>query len=127
LIETSNLYHCRLDQFNDPFEGAVKRTSTLSAAMLERSNLALARKNRNRGCSNRSGFAVMQLAGTVRSTNQIHNGKSTLPAAAGMAIVSTMERLEQSVDLSPQTAAILRPVDYVNFEPSVVSSTKSQG
>ena len=115
LLETSKLYHTRLDQFNDPFEGAVTfayakmRDSGeikphFSLREFEPWNFKLGRLNQFATCwhaSEHESDALWQLYA---------------PGGAGVAIVSSMNRIEKSVDLTSYWYGLLGEVEYVDFE-----------
>lgn len=114
LIEKSSLYHARLDQFEDPFEGAVtnayaKRRDAgeldpyFSLKEHEPQIFKLGRYHQ---------FATCWHASEHESDAQ---WKLYAAGGAGIAIVSTMARMRDSVDLTPRQG-ILADVAYVDFE-----------
>jgi len=115
LVETSKLYHPRLDQFNDPFEGAVtdayarlRDTGAVepyfSLKEYEPFTFKLLRLRSYATCwhaSEHESDAQWQLYAS---------------GGAGIAIVSTMDRLKRSVDFSPNVHGLLGQVEYVDFQ-----------
>ena len=114
LVETSKLYHTRLDQFGDPFEGAVteayarKRDAGELEPYFSRKELEpwIFKSLRL------TQFATCWHASEHESDAQ---WKVYAPGGAGIAVVSTMARMEQSVDLTGYQG-ILGQVEYVDFE-----------
>lgn len=114
LIETSKLYHTRLDQFEDPFEGAVtdayakaRNDGTLQPHFSEKEMEPLIFKS----------LRLRSYATCWHSSEHESDAQWKLYASgdAGIAVVSTMERLQKSVTFLPHRHGILRPVDYVDF------------
>jgi hypothetical protein len=115
LLETSKLYHTRLDQFHDPFEGAVTNAYArmrdageikphFSLKEFEPWNFKLGRLSQYATCwhaSEHESDALWQLYA---------------PGGAGIAIVSSMGRIEKSVDLTSYSYGRLGEVEYVDFE-----------
>ena len=115
LLETSKLYHPRIDQFNDPFEGAVTFAYAkmrdadaikpyFSVKEYEPWNFKLARFHQFATCWHAADYesdALWQLYA---------------PGGAGVAIISSIERIEKSVDLTPYQYGLLGEVEYVDFE-----------
>jgi hypothetical protein len=115
LIETSQLYHARLDKFDDPFEGAV----THAYARL-----------RDTGAIEPY-FSLKEFEPKIIRLLRFHNYAACWHASehesdaqwrlyasggAGIALVSTMERMRNSVEFSPHPSGILGQVEYVDFE-----------
>ncbi len=115
LVETSNLWHSRLDQFNDPFEGAVTDAYAklrdkgavepyFSMKEYEPRNIKAARISSYATCwhaSDHESDALWQLYAR---------------GGAGVAVVTTMERIRESVDFSPHGHGMLGQVEYVDFQ-----------
>jgi hypothetical protein len=115
LVETSKLYHPRLDQFNDPFEGAVTDAYARlrdAGAVEPYFSLKECEPLTFRLLRFRS-YATCWHASEHESDAQWQLYAS---GGAGIAIVSTMERLNQSVDFLPHVHGILGQVEYVDFE-----------
>jgi hypothetical protein len=115
MVETSKLFHTRLDQFNDAFEGAVTYEyarlrdsgaikSFIGRKELEPWTLKTLRLRSDATCWHASeceSDAQWQLYAT---------------GGAGIADISTMERLVKAVDFTPHSSGILGQVEYVDFE-----------
>lgn len=115
LMEMSSLYHCRLDCFDDPFEGSVT---------------ALYAKKRAAGEIN-SYMPIPELEPInnyrlklVRYASCWHANEEESPAMwklyshenRGVAVVSTFQQLNESVDVSDYKYGLLGPVEYFNYE-----------
>jgi hypothetical protein len=115
LVEKSRLYHTRLDQFDDPFESAVTWRYAHERDTL---NLKFG-ENYRKGTRwmAKSGrfthFATCWHASEYESDAQ---WRIYAPGGAGIAIVSTMERMRRSVDLHPYVHGIMGQVEYIDFE-----------
>lgn len=114
LVETSKLYHTRLDQFDDEFEGAVteayaqKRDAGEVEPYFSRKELEpwIFKSLRY------TQFATCWHASEYESDA---HWKLYASGGAGIALVSSMARLEQATDLTPYQG-ILGQVEYVDFE-----------
>ncbi|MGA3285198.1 MAG: hypothetical protein ABSD57_12180 [Verrucomicrobiota bacterium] len=115
LLEKSALYHTRLDQLGDPFEGAITD--------------AYARM-RNTG-EIEPYFSSKEYEPWIFKSGRFHQfatcwhasehesdalWKLYAPGGAGIAIVSTMACIEQYVDLTPHMHGILGQVEYADFD-----------
>lgn len=115
LVEKSRLYHTRLDQFDDPFESTVtwryaRERDTLNLKFGENVREGarwMAKSGRF------THFATCWHASEYESDAQ---WKIYAPGGAGIAIVSTMERMRRSVDLHPYRTGIMGQVEYIDFE-----------
>lgn len=115
LLETSMLYHTRLDQFEDPFEGCVTNEYARRRAVEKdpiQSTINQFEPWRNKSLLYRT-YAVCWHASSHESDAQwkIYGDKS-----AGVAVVSTMSRLNMAVDISPYRHGRLGPVEYIDLE-----------
>jgi hypothetical protein len=115
LMEKSALYHIRLDQFDDPFEGAV---TNAYARMRDTGGIAPyfgLKENEpwTFKCLRFSQFATCWHASQHESDAL---WKVYAPGGAGIAIVSTMARIAEYVDLTPHAHGILGQVEYVDFD-----------
>ena len=115
LIESSKLYHARLDQFQDPFEGSVTHAyaTQRDSGLVEPyfSSITGLEPWTFKRLRLRS-YAVCWYAGEDESDAQWRLYGS---GAGGIAIVSTLKRLYQSVSFPPH-AGLLSDVQYVDFE-----------
>lgn len=115
MIETSRLFHTRLDQFNDAFEGAV----TYEYARLRESGALKSffgpkeYETWNLKVLRLSSYATCWHASEYESDAQ---WKLYASGGAGIAVLSTMERLVKAVDFAPHSSGILGQVEYVDFE-----------
>lgn len=115
LIENQSLYHARLDQFQDPFEGSVTKA------------FAQARASETKPCQ----VAVNRFAPWGNVANLFTNYATCWHASdhesdalwklyanggSGIAVVSSMSRLLNSVDISPHPHGLLSHVEYIDFE-----------
>ena len=116
MLETSGLYHARLDQLEDRLEGSVTK-------------LFAANREKEYGSANPhvpSAQAFFNRRGLIRSyVNCWHSSEHESAAMwkvysgqnAGVAITSTLDRLYDSVILPPETEyGLLGPVEYFDFE-----------
>ncbi|SRR6266568_5181702 len=115
LIETSKLHHARLDQLGDPFEGSV--TSAYAHAREIEVNPAQISSNRFEPWIHKSllfrTYATCWHASPDESDAQ---WKLYASGGAGVAIVSSLARLSEAVDIRPYRHGILGPVEYIDFE-----------
>lgn len=121
LLETSQLYHPRLDCLGDPFEGSVtKKYAQMRAAgelprHLQGRPPEFAEKMEptifKRLMYTR--FATCWYASTVESAAM---WKLYSTEHAGVAVITTPELLQASVDVTQFYHAILAPVEYLDFE-----------
>lgn len=116
LVEKSLLRHTRLDQFEDPFEGAV---TYLYAKMRDSGNA-----NPDFGPMDWDSMTykfarVLRFASCWHASEYESDAQWKLYASggAGIAILSTQERLKCSVDLRPHTG-ILADMAYLDFDNS---------
>ena len=115
LLETSKLYHTRLDQFRDPFEGAVtdfyaqmRDTGKIDPYFgLKEHEPLMFKEHRFRR------FATCWHASKDESDALWQLYAS---GGAGIAVESTMECIQKAVDLTPYKSGILGQVEYVDFE-----------
>ena len=114
LIEKSLLRHTRLDQFEDPFEGAV---TNAYARMRDRGELEPYFSLREHEPWVFKSLRCRQFATCWHASEHESDAQWKLYSAggAGVAVVSTMTRLRDSVDLSPRKG-ILADISYVDFE-----------
>jgi hypothetical protein len=115
LVENSQLYHSRLDRFEDPFEGCVtKEYARKRAAETEPDQIA---SNRFEPWVHRSllyrSYAVCWHASLHESDAQ---WKIYAGGGAGIAVVSTIARLAKAVDIRPHPHGLLGEVEYVDLE-----------
>ena len=115
LVEKSSLYHTRLDQFNDPFESAV---TWRYARERDARNLQFGENYRDAtqwmAKSMRfTHFATCWHASDYESDAQ---WKIYAPGGAGIAVVSSMERMKNAVNLHPYRTGIMGQVEYIDFE-----------
>lgn len=115
LLETSQLHHARLDQFDDPFEGSVtKEYARLRSEETEPSQIVV---NKFEPWVHKSllfrTYAACWHASPHESDAQwrIYAG-----GGAGIAVVSTMTRLARAVDIRPHRHGLLGEVEYVDLE-----------
>jgi hypothetical protein len=116
LVEKASLYHARLDRFEDPFEGSV------TAAY------ARNRENEELAPGSRAGdvepwtwkcLRYQSLASCWHASEGCESDaqwKIYAPGGVGIAVVSSMERLLQSVSFHPHMHGILGQVEYTDFE-----------
>jgi hypothetical protein len=114
LIEKSLLRHTRLDQFEDPFEGAV---TNAYARMRDTGELEPYFGLKEHEPWTFKSLRYRQFATCWHASEHESDAQWKLYAAggAGIAVVSTMARLRDSVDLNPRQG-ILADVAYVDFE-----------
>ena len=116
LIETGKLYHARLDQFEDPFEGSVtaEYVKRREADATEHKEEFLAKLEPWTNVSNlfRS-YATCWHASDHESDAQ---WKLYAAGGAGIAVVSSKERLIKSVDLHPYRHGLLGQVEYIDWK-----------
>ena len=116
LLEKSLLYHCRLDQFQDPFEGAITKPYAQKRYSEEPLRHPLgpdfeALNNWRLRCSS---FATCWYASSVRSDAM---WKLYSNEKAGVAIVSTPHRLSEAVGTLPKGYwGFLGPIEYLDFQ-----------
>ena len=115
MLETSKLYHARLDQFDDPFEGAVTNeyARLRDKGVVEPYFTLKYYEPWTLRISRLRSYATCWHASEHESDSQ---WKLYASGGAGIAVVSTLERLQQSVDFLPHIHGILGQVEYVDFE-----------
>jgi hypothetical protein len=122
LIESGELYHARLDQFSDPFEGAVSEKYARLRDTIE-PNVDIRRFEQwSNKTSRLYSYASCWHASDYESDSQWRLYGS---GGAGIAIVSTMERMRDSVDFSPDYG-LLRQVEYGDFKTHTMRDGTSQ-
>jgi len=115
MLETSKLYHARLDLLGDPFEGAVTKPHFEREEAKAKSGdpwAAVLRPVRRQGTDRFLEYACCWHASSVESAAM---WKLYASENAGVAIVSSPERLVEAVDLTP-FAGTLGPVEYLDFD-----------
>lgn len=115
LIETSKLYHARLDKFDDPFEGSVTEEYARQRALADHPAQNLANRYEpwiHMALTYRS-YATCWHASDHESDAQWRLYGS---GGAGIAVVTKMSRLEVCVDISPHRHAFLGQIEYVDFK-----------
>lgn len=123
LIEKSTLFHSRLDQLGDPFESAVtspyakKRASGEMQGYMPAPEPAEAHNNRRLMLTS---FVSCWHANDHESAAM---WKLYAHEHRGVAIVSTVRRLIESVDVGPFEYGMLGPVEYFDFEQDDMSLT----
>jgi len=115
LLETSKLYHTRLDQFRDPFEGAV---TNYYAQIRDSGKIEPYFNQKEQEPLTFKSLRVCQFATCWHASEHESDAQWQLYAAGGggIAIVSDMERIQKAVDLTPYRSGILGEVEYVDFE-----------
>lgn len=115
LLETSKLHHTRLDQFRDPFEGAV---TNFYARMRDAGKIDPYFGLKEHEPWTFKSLRVRQYATCWHASEHESDALWQLYAAggAGIAITSTMECIQKAVDLTPYKSGILGEVEYVDFE-----------
>jgi hypothetical protein len=121
LLEKSELYHTRLDHFEDPFEGAV---TNAYARMRDAGEI-----EPHFGPHESLSFKTLrfrQYATCWHASEHESDAQWRIytQGGAGIAIVSTMDRMAKAIDLSPEQG-ILGQVEYVDFETSDMYRTGS--
>jgi len=114
LLEKSELYHARLDQFDDPFEGAV---TGAYARMRDAGEIEPYFSTKESEPWTFKTLRYRQFATCWYASKYESDALWRLysPGGAGIAVVSTMQRLTDSVDLGGQGHGILGQVEYVDF------------
>jgi hypothetical protein len=115
LVEKSTLYHARLDQFNDPFEGAV---TNVYARLRDAGEIEPYFSSKKYEPWIFKSLRFRQFATCWHASEHESDALWKLYASggAGIAVVSTMERMYQSVDLTPHMHGILGQVEYADFD-----------
>lgn len=117
LLETSKLWHARLDQLGDPFEGSYPtgyvqmRDAGQLPSYLQRGIPAEMEKEINRA-DIYNHFATCWYA-SERESAAMWMSYSTMHG--GVAVVTTPNRMHKSVNLAPYGNGILSPVQYEDF------------
>ena len=117
LMEKSVLYHTRLDQLDDPFEGAV---TNAYARMRDAGEIEPYFGLKEHEPWSFKSLRFRQFA-TCWHASEFESDalwKIYASGGAGIAIVSTMSRMEQCVDLKPNGSGILGQVEYEDFDNS---------
>lgn len=118
LLEKSKLWHTRLDFLGDPFEGSFTK---MYADLRDTGKLPTylqcglppeTEKSRNRATPY-SYFATCWYESAYESAAM---WKLYSSEHAGIAIISTPQRMYDSVDLAPYGSGILSPVEYLDFD-----------
>ena len=114
LVEKSALYHTRLDQLDDPFEGAVTNSY---ARQRDAGAIEPYFSLKEYEPWTFKGLRLRQFATCWHASEYESDAlwKLYAPGGAGIAIVSTMACIEQYVDLTPHHG-ILGQVEYVDFD-----------
>jgi hypothetical protein len=114
LVEKSSLYHARLDQFGDPFECAVTERY---ARQRDTRDLALGQNYRDATLWMAKSMRFRYFATCWHASEYESDAQWRIyaPGGAGIATVSTMQRMRESVDLHPYTG-IMGQVEYIDFE-----------
>lgn len=115
LVETSKLYHPRLDQLNDPFEGAV---TDAYAKLRDTGAVKPYFSMKEYEPWDIKAIRVSSYATCWHASEHESDALWKLYASggAGVAVVATMESIQESVDFSPHVRGILGQVEYVDFE-----------
>ncbi len=116
LVEKSALYHARLDQLGDPFEGAVTNeyARQRDAGKIEP---YFEEKKEWEPLTFKS-LRFRQFATCWHASEHESDAlwKLYAPGGAGIAIVTTMERMKQSVELTQYSHGFLGQIEYVDFD-----------
>jgi len=115
LLEKSALYHARLDQFEDPFEGAV---TDEYARKRDGGEIEPCFSFKEYEPWIFKSLRFRQFATCWHASEHESDAQWKLYASSGtgIAIVSTMACVKQFVDLSPYAHGILSQVEYVDFD-----------
>ena len=115
LLEKSSLYHTRLDQFDDPFEGAV---TDAYARKRDAGEIEPYFSQKEHEPWIFKSLRLRQFATCWHASEYESDAQWRLyaPGGAGIAVVTTLARMEQSIDLKPYGHGILGQVEYVDFE-----------
>lgn len=115
LLETSKLYHTRLDQFRDPFEGAV---TNAYARMRDAGEMTPHFGSKEHEPWTFQSLRLRQFATCWHASENESDALWQIYASggAGVAITSSIERIKLSVDLTSYAYGILGEVEYVDFE-----------
>ncbi len=116
LLDQSKLYHARLDQMEDRFEGSVttpyanKRASGEIPGYMPFANKFEATNNRRRLLTNY--VTCWHLSPRESAAMwKVYSSESV-----GVAVVSSAERMRDATDLRPYRSGLLGPIDYFDFE-----------
>jgi hypothetical protein len=115
MLETSKLYHTRLDQFNDAFEGAVTYEY---ARLRETGELEPFFGLKEHEPWTFKALRLRSYATCWHASDYESDAQWQLYASggAGIAILSSMERLQNAVDFAPHVHGLLAQVEYVDFQ-----------
>jgi len=124
MMENASLYHARLDQLEDRFEGSVTKLYAENREKEHPDPHDVVRdaepffNRRSLSCSYVNCWHSSEFASDAMW--RVYSRQN-----AGVAITSTLDRLQQSVILPPETDfGILGPVEYLDFENhSMIGST----
>lgn len=117
LLDTGKLWHARLDQLGDPFEGSFPKghVQKRDAGQLLETRQPLSPENDkwNNKAVPYSHFATCWYASPheTEAMWKLYSNQN-----AGVAIVSTPLRMHESVNLYPYGQGILSPIEYKDFE-----------
>jgi hypothetical protein len=115
LLETSKLHHTRLDLLGDPFEGSVTRPYARKRDAAE-GEIASAQARIERLGRQMHVFFSYATCWHASSFESAAMWKLYCSENAGIAVVSSVESMLESVDVRPFQSAILGPVDYLDFD-----------
>jgi hypothetical protein len=121
LTEMSKLYHPRLDQFNDPFEGAVTYAYAKIRDLDEpeygysKEEWRLTKENEP-WLLKELRFRQFVTCWHASEYESDALWRLYAPSGAGVAIVSTMDSIEDAVDLTPYRFGSIGEVEYVDFD-----------
>lgn len=116
LVEKSSLYHARLDQLGDPFEGAV---TNFYAGLRDTDKIApyfTQFKENEPWIFKTLRFRQFAMCWHASEHESDALWKLYAPGGAGIAVVSTMERIRKAVEFTPHHHGILGQVEYVDFD-----------
>jgi hypothetical protein len=118
LLEKSKLWHTRLDFLGDPFEGAltneyVRQRDAGTLPEYLQTGVPADHEKASNLCRIYTSFATCWYESKYESAAM---WKLYATEHAGVAIVSTPERMQDSVDLSGCRHGIFSPVEYQDFE-----------
>jgi hypothetical protein len=118
LLEKSRLWHTRLDCLNDPFEGSftkayVRKRNVGGLPLCQQTGLTPEQEKEVNTSTPYGNFAVCWHESSHETAAM---WKLYCSEHAGVAIVSTPQRLKDAVDLTPYTNGVISPVEYMDFE-----------
>lgn len=113
-VEKAELYHTRLDRFDDPFEGAV---TDAYARMRDAGQIEPYYTTKEWEPWVFKSLRFREFATCWHASEYESDAlwKLYAPGGAGIAVVSTMLRITQFVELAPDVHGMLGQIEYVNF------------